>query len=77
MQGNLSAGNTLSLDSAGDILLEAGKAHVADRSKSSNAGPKWAWALWWARRRACMCMPKPAWAAARRTRTATLGRTPR
>ena len=38
VQGNLSAGNTLSLDSAGDILLEAGKAHVADRSKSSNAG---------------------------------------
>ncbi|CAM4118893.1 hemagglutinin repeat-containing protein [Stenotrophomonas indicatrix] len=38
MQGNLSAGNTLSLDLAGDILLEAGKAHVADRSKSSNAG---------------------------------------
>ncbi len=38
MQGYLSAGNTLSLDSAGDILLEAGKAHVADRSKSSNAG---------------------------------------
>ncbi|WP_313248752.1 hemagglutinin repeat-containing protein [Stenotrophomonas indicatrix] len=38
VQGKLSAGNTLSLDSAGDILLEAGKAHVADRSKSSNAG---------------------------------------
>lgn len=38
VQGNLSAGNTLSLDSAGDILLEAGQAHVADRSKSSNAG---------------------------------------
>ena len=38
VQGNLSAGNTLNLDSAGDILLEAGKAHVADRSKSSNAG---------------------------------------
>ncbi|WP_099481933.1 hemagglutinin repeat-containing protein, partial [Stenotrophomonas maltophilia] len=38
VQGNLSAGNTLSLESAGDILLEAGKAHVADRSKSSNAG---------------------------------------
>lgn len=38
MQGNLSAGKTLSLDSAGDILLEAGQAHVADRSKSSNAG---------------------------------------
>ncbi|WP_111190799.1 hemagglutinin repeat-containing protein [Stenotrophomonas maltophilia] len=38
VQGNLSAGNTLSLDSAGDILLEAGKAYVADRSKSSNAG---------------------------------------
>ncbi|WP_279324058.1 hemagglutinin repeat-containing protein [Stenotrophomonas sp. LMG 10879] len=40
VQGNLSAGNTLSLDSAGDILLEAGKAHVADHSKSSNAGPE-------------------------------------
>ncbi|WP_372485794.1 hemagglutinin repeat-containing protein [Stenotrophomonas sepilia] len=38
VQGNLSAGKTLSLDSAGDILLEAGKAHVADRSKSRNAG---------------------------------------
>ena len=38
VQGNLSAGNALSLDSAGDILLEAGKAHVADRSKSRNAG---------------------------------------
>lgn len=38
VQGKLSAGNTLSLDSAADILLEAGKAHVADRSKSSNAG---------------------------------------
>lgn len=38
VQGNLSAGGTLSLDSAGDIRLEAGKAHVTDRSKSSNAG---------------------------------------
>lgn len=38
VQGNVSAGNTLSLDSAGDILLEAGQAHVADRSKSRNAG---------------------------------------
>ncbi|WP_369038399.1 hemagglutinin repeat-containing protein [Stenotrophomonas maltophilia] len=38
VQGNLSAGNTLSLDSAGDILLQAGKAHMADRSKSSTAG---------------------------------------
>ncbi|KAG0959742.1 hypothetical protein G6F31_011350 [Rhizopus arrhizus] len=38
VQGTLSAGNTLSLDSAGDILLEAGKAHVADHSRSSNAG---------------------------------------
>ncbi len=36
VQGNLSAGNTLSLDSAGDILLEAGKAHVADRSLMSS-----------------------------------------
>ncbi len=38
VQGNLSAGNTVSLDSARDILLEAGKAQLADRSKSSNAG---------------------------------------
>ena len=38
VQGNLSAGNTLSLDSARDILLEAGKAHVQDKSKSSNSG---------------------------------------
>ena len=38
VQGNLSAGNTLSLDSARDILLEAGKAHVQDKSKSNNAG---------------------------------------
>lgn len=38
VQGNLSAGNTLSLDSAGDILLEAGRAELADRSRSSNAG---------------------------------------
>lgn len=38
VQGNLSAGNTLSLDSAGDILLEAGKAHLQDKSKSNNAG---------------------------------------
>ena len=36
--GHLSAGNTVSLDSARDILLEAGKAQLADRSKSSNAG---------------------------------------
>ena len=38
VQGNLSAGNSLSLDSAGDILLEAGKSQLADRSQSSNAG---------------------------------------
>lgn len=38
VQGNLSAGNTLSLDSARDILLEAGQAHMQDKSKSSNAG---------------------------------------
>ncbi len=38
VQGNLSAGNTLALDSAGDILLEAGKAHLQDKSKSNNAG---------------------------------------
>ncbi|WP_282295037.1 hemagglutinin repeat-containing protein [Stenotrophomonas sp. PS02289] len=38
VQGNLSAGTTLSLDSARDILLEAGKAHMQDKSKSSNSG---------------------------------------
>ncbi|WP_193059178.1 hemagglutinin repeat-containing protein, partial [Pseudomonas sp. K8] len=38
VQGNLNAGNTLALDSAGDILLEAGKAHLQDKSKSNNAG---------------------------------------
>ena len=38
VQGNLSAGDTLALDSAGDILLEAGKAHLQDKSKSNNAG---------------------------------------
>lgn len=38
VQGNLSAGNTLALDSAGDILLEAGKAHLQDKSRSNNAG---------------------------------------
>ena len=38
VRGNLSAGNTLALDSAGDILLEAGKAHLQDKSKSNNAG---------------------------------------
>ncbi|MFG3450099.1 hemagglutinin repeat-containing protein [Stenotrophomonas sp. NPDC047960] len=38
VQGNLSAGNTLALDSARDILLEAGQANLQNRSKSSNAG---------------------------------------
>ncbi|WP_226956707.1 hemagglutinin repeat-containing protein [Stenotrophomonas rhizophila] len=38
VKGSLSAGNTVSLDSARDILLEADKAQLADRSKSSNAG---------------------------------------
>lgn len=38
VQGSLSAGNTLALDSARDILLEAGQAHLQDKSKSNNAG---------------------------------------
>lgn len=38
VQGNLSAANTLALDSAGDILLEAGNAHLQDKSRSNNAG---------------------------------------
>jgi len=38
VKGSLSAGNTVSLDSARDILLEAGKAQLQDKSKSSNAG---------------------------------------
>lgn len=38
VQGNLSAGKTLALDSARDILLEAGQAHLQDKSRSNNAG---------------------------------------
>ncbi|WP_171966927.1 hemagglutinin repeat-containing protein [Stenotrophomonas bentonitica] len=38
VQGNLSAGNTLTLDSARDILLEAGQANLQNSSKSNNAG---------------------------------------
>jgi len=38
VQGNLSAGNTLALDSARDILLEAGQANLQNKSKSNNAG---------------------------------------
>ena len=77
MQGNLSAGNALSLDSAGDILLEAGKAHVADRSKSSNAGAEVGVGVSVGRRPACTCTPKPVLAAARPMPRAAPGRTPR
>lgn len=38
VQGNLSAGNSLSLDSAGDIALEAGRSQMQDKSNSRNAG---------------------------------------
>ncbi len=38
VQGNLSAGKTLALDSARDILLEAGQATLQDKSRSNNAG---------------------------------------
>lgn len=38
VQGNLSAGNTLRLDSAGDIALEAGRSQMQDKSNSRNAG---------------------------------------
>ncbi|HHB9415347.1 hemagglutinin repeat-containing protein [Stenotrophomonas maltophilia] len=38
VQGSLSAGSTLALDSARDIVLEAGQANLQSKSKSSNAG---------------------------------------
>ncbi|MDL5364131.1 hemagglutinin repeat-containing protein [Xanthomonas sp. NCPPB 2654] len=38
VQGNLSAGNTLSLDSARDLVLEAGNSGSSEHSKGSNAG---------------------------------------
>nr|WP_285230667.1 hemagglutinin repeat-containing protein [Stenotrophomonas sp. ISL-67] len=38
VQGNLSAGNTLALDSARDILFDAGQAYVQDKSRCNNAG---------------------------------------
>ncbi|PJK96037.1 hypothetical protein B9Y63_20405 [Stenotrophomonas maltophilia] len=38
VQGSLSAGSTLALDSARDILLEAGQANLQSKSKGSNAG---------------------------------------
>ncbi|WP_255423937.1 hemagglutinin repeat-containing protein [Xanthomonas sp. SI] len=38
VQGNLKAGDTLSLDSARDLVLEAGKSTASEQSKGSNAG---------------------------------------
>ncbi len=38
MQGNLKAGDTLSLDSARDLVLEAGQSVGSEQSKGSNAG---------------------------------------
>ncbi|WP_241093103.1 hemagglutinin repeat-containing protein [Xanthomonas bonasiae] len=38
VQGNLSAGSTLSLDSAHDLVLEAGNSSSSEHSKGSNAG---------------------------------------
>ncbi|MCI2245826.1 hemagglutinin repeat-containing protein [Xanthomonas sp. PPL568] len=37
-QGNLKAGDTLSLDAARDLVLEAGKSSGSEQSKGSNAG---------------------------------------
>ncbi|WP_250063292.1 hemagglutinin repeat-containing protein [Stenotrophomonas mori] len=37
-QGNLSAGNALSLDSAGDLILEAGQSQLSDQSSGHSAG---------------------------------------
>ncbi|MBN6152550.1 hemagglutinin repeat-containing protein [Xanthomonas sp. AmX2] len=38
VQGNLSAGNTLSLDSARDLVLETGNSSSSEQSKGSHAG---------------------------------------
>ncbi|XKY51844.1 hemagglutinin repeat-containing protein [Xanthomonas campestris pv. raphani] len=38
VQGNLKAGDTLSLDSARDLVLEAGNSNNTEQSKGSNAG---------------------------------------
>uniref|UniRef100_UPI000AFD0AE5 hemagglutinin repeat-containing protein n=6 Tax=Xanthomonas graminis TaxID=3390026 RepID=UPI000AFD0AE5 len=38
VQGNLKAGDTLSLDSARDLVLEAGRSSSSEQSKGSNAG---------------------------------------
>ncbi|NIJ84561.1 filamentous hemagglutinin [Xanthomonas arboricola] len=38
VQGNIKAGDTLSLDSARDLALEAGNSHSIEQSKGSNAG---------------------------------------
>ena len=38
VQGDLKAGDTLSLDSARDLVLEAGKSTASEQSKGSNAG---------------------------------------
>ncbi|MCW0410579.1 hypothetical protein NB709_000455 [Xanthomonas sacchari] len=38
VQGNLKAGETLSLDAARDLVLEAGKSSGSEQSKGSNAG---------------------------------------
>ncbi|WP_234349400.1 hemagglutinin repeat-containing protein, partial [Xanthomonas citri] len=38
VQGNLKAGNTLTLDSARDLVLEAGNSSNTEQSKGSNAG---------------------------------------
>ncbi|WP_256127433.1 hemagglutinin repeat-containing protein [Xanthomonas euvesicatoria] len=38
VQGNLKAGDTLSLDSARDLVLEAGSSSTTEQSKGSNAG---------------------------------------
>ncbi|WP_267113612.1 hemagglutinin repeat-containing protein [Xanthomonas sacchari] len=38
VQGNLKAGDTLSLDAARDLVLEAGKSSGSEQSKGSNAG---------------------------------------
>ncbi|WP_139120074.1 hemagglutinin repeat-containing protein, partial [Xanthomonas graminis] len=38
VQGNLKAGDTLRLDSARDLVLEAGKSTASEQSEGSNAG---------------------------------------
>ncbi|WP_429002470.1 hemagglutinin repeat-containing protein [Xanthomonas sacchari] len=75
VQGNLKAGDTLSLDAARDLVLEAGKSAGSEQSKGSNAGVEVGVALRLVRRPATTPICKPISAAIPPTPTARHGRT--